>query len=78
MFEKRRKPSKLPAGYERNPMIRRNRGYWDGVSARASNMRLPMWNKSGVYRCTHPFDTIYGEGFWIGFYGEPAPEGAMG
>lgn len=26
--------SKLPAGFEKNPLIRTNRGYWDGVAAR--------------------------------------------
>jgi hypothetical protein len=59
-----------------SPAERRNRGYWDGLSARERG-RLPVWDKSAVYRCRHPFDKPYGEGFWIGWYGEPAPPGAV-
>jgi len=54
---------------------RRNWGYWDGVAARQRG-RLPEWDKVGVSRCRHPFDRVYGEGFWMGWYDEPAPKGA--
>lgn len=62
-------------------MIRTNSGYWDGVAARAAfcgHGRLPVWNKSSVHRCAHPFDKLYGQGFWIGWYGDPTPKGANG
>lgn len=68
--------SKLPANFERNPMIRTNRGYWDGVADRERG-RWPIWNKPSVYRCRHPFDQKYGQGYWIGRYNEPAPKGAV-
>lgn len=70
--------TKLPEGYERNPQIRMNRGYWDGVADRERRRTGPMWAKgrTHVYRCTHPFDAKYGEGYWIGFYDEVAPKGA--
>lgn len=72
------KRSTLPEGYTKDPMIRRNRGYWDGVAARERGCIYPVWAKSWVSRATHPFDTIYGEGFWTGFYDETAPKGALG
>lgn len=55
---------------------RRNSGYWDGVHARERN-RFPLWNKVAVYKCKHPFDKPYGEGFWTGWYGEEPPKGAV-
>ena len=70
--------SKLPSGYQRDPQIRTNWGYWDGVAARERGCRLPAWAHCAVYRAKHPFDQKYGEGFWIGFYNETAPKGAMG
>lgn len=73
-----RPQSKLPVGYEKNPMIRTNRGYWDGVADRQRRRTGPLWNKPSVYRCAHPFDQMYGKGYWIGFYDEPAPKGANG
>jgi len=54
-----------------------NQGYWDGVAARERG-RLPQWNKSSVYRCKHPFNKAYGEGFWIGWYGEIPHQSAFG
>lgn len=57
-------------------MISRNWGYWDGVSARERG-RFPLWAKSHQYRPAHPFDRYYGEGFWIGFYNEEPPKGAI-
>ena len=57
-------------------IIRRNRGYWDGVSAKARN-RWPVWTKSCLYRGKHPFDALYGEGFWTGWYGETPPPYAL-
>lgn len=58
------------------PATRRNWGYWDGVAARERG-RMPEWAKPGVYRCAHPFDKAYGEGFWTGWYGETPPPGAV-
>lgn len=55
---------------------RRNWGYWDGRSARERN-RYPEWAKPSVYRCAHPFDSAYGEGFWAGWYGDQPPPGAV-
>lgn len=69
--------SKLPEGFERDPQIRINRGYWDGVSARERGCQYPVWAKSWIARQSHPFDQKYGEGFWVGFYDEPAPRGAI-
>jgi hypothetical protein len=57
-----------------SPAIRRNWGYWDGVSCRERGKR-PMWDRPTVYKCSHPTDRAYGEGFWTGFYGEPHPTG---
>ena len=54
----------------------RNGGYWDGVNARARG-RYPVWAKGHIYRQTHPCNKNYGEGFWIGWYGEPAPKHAL-
>ena len=51
---------------------RRNWGYWDGKAAQESG-RLPEWNHGPSYRCKHPFDQMYGEAFWQGFYGEYHP-----
>lgn len=68
--------SKLPEGFERNPQIRTNRGYWDGVYARERG-RLPEWDRGTCYRSTHPLDQKYGEGFWMGFYGDEPPKGAV-
>jgi hypothetical protein len=56
---------------------RENQGYWDGVAARERG-RLPEWNKCSVYRCKHPFDKAYGEGFWMGWYGEVPHQSAFG
>jgi hypothetical protein len=53
---------------------RRNWGYWDGIHARHRG-RFPEWNKVSTYRCRHPFDKPYGEGFWSGWYGEDHPNG---
>ena len=55
-----------------SPAERRNWGFWDGVSARERG-RPPLWDKGYVYRCRHPFDQLYGEAFWAGWYGEPHP-----
>jgi len=56
--------------------IRRNWGYWDGQADRAAGRPGPAWAKSHQFRPKHPFDKPYGEGYWIGFYNEPAPAGA--
>ena len=56
----------------RTPTERRNAGWFDGVNARKIH-RFPIWNKVSVYRCRHPFDKPYGEGFWAGWYGEAYP-----
>ena len=69
--------SKLPESFERNPIIRTNWGYWDGVAARERGCKYPVWAKCWQSRASHPFDQKYGEGFWIGFYDEPAPKGAI-
>ena len=69
--------SKLPESFERNPIIRTNWGYWDGVAARERGNRYPEWAKSYIYRPSHPFDQKYGEGFWIGFYNETPPKHAI-
>jgi hypothetical protein len=68
--------SRLPKGFERNPQIRTNQGYWQGVAARQNHRHEP-WVKCSVYRCAHPFDQKYAEGYWIGWYDEPAPKGAI-
>lgn len=69
--------SKLPVNYNRDPIFRTNSGYWDGVADRERGQTGPrFWNKPSVYRCAHPFDQLYGKGYWIGFYDEPAPKGA--
>ena len=59
-----------------NPAIRKNWDYHDGVACRLRG-RQPTWAKCSVYKTKHPFDKSYGEGFWIGYYGEPAPKGAV-
>lgn len=56
-------------------VIRTNQGYWDGVYARERG-RLPEWAPRGG-GVKHPFDKLYGEGFWIGWYNEPAPPYAI-
>jgi hypothetical protein len=66
----------LPQGFERNPQIRTNRGYWQGVAARQSGRHEP-WVELHPCRCAHPFDQKYAEGYWIGWYNEPAPKGAI-
>ena len=58
----------------RSPMERRNSGYWDGVHARERG-RLPVWSPRG--KGPHPFDKLYGDGFWVGWYGEEPPKGAV-
>jgi hypothetical protein len=61
--------TKTPSRF--SPAIRRNWGYWDGVSARERG-RLPLW----APRCSggrHPFDKPYGEGFWLGWDSEAHP-----
>lgn len=55
------------------PAIRRNWGYWDGRNYRAMD-QLPEWARANQYRPQHPHDKPYGEGFWVGWYGEPAPD----
>lgn len=67
----------LPENFERNPMIRTNRGYWDGVADRERKRTGPIWGKTAVHRCAHPFDQKYGKGYWIGFYNETPPKGAV-
>lgn len=68
----RRKGKRMTATF--TPAIRRNWGYWDGRTARALN-RLPPWCGSGRrVGCLHPSDKPYGQGFWLGWYGEPAPD----
>ena len=62
--------------YKPSTIERRNWGYWDGVYAK-ERCRYPQWAKSYNYKQCHPSDKIYGEGFWIGFYDEPAPRGAI-
>ncbi len=57
-------------------IIHTNWGYWDGVAA-SKTSRYPMWAKGWISRQKHPFDKYYGEGFWIGFYNEPAPPYAL-
>lgn len=57
-------------------IVRTNRGYWDGVSASKTG-RYPVWAKGWLSRQVHPFDKLYGAGFWMGFYGEPAPPYAL-
>lgn len=56
-----------------SPAIRRNWGFWDGKAARARNAH-PVWASPIQHRPKHPCDKAYGEGFWIGWYGEPAPD----
>lgn len=55
---------------------RKNSGYHDGVAARGRN-RWPLWGKGTIFRNRHPFDKPYGEGFWIGWYDEEPPKGAV-
>lgn len=61
------------------PAVRRNWGYWDGVAARQLGIAKPMWQAHAWQtRPAHPFDKPYGEGYWVGYYGEEAPAGANG
>lgn len=57
----------LPDFYTASTRERFNWGYWQG-RADLDRGKWPMWGKAGVYQCQHPFDAIYGQGYWAGRY----------
>lgn len=44
-----------------------NWGYWDGRADQEKG-KWPMWNKTAVFQCRHPFDQAYSKGYWKGRY----------
>jgi hypothetical protein len=54
-----------------SPRERFNWGYWDGRADQAT-WRYAPWAKRPDAK--HPFDALYGQGYWAGRYDDSGPD----